>query len=105
MLGIIVYGIWKKHPPTFVFLSVGKSVGVTPKSVGFHRFSPTKLTDNLNKNRCKKSAVFFVWKSRPIFVSVGKLFGGTQALDLESESGEIQVLAFVSIVPFYVMFK
>ena len=34
----------------------------------------------LNKNRCKKSAVFLVCKSRPIFVSVGKSFGGTQAL-------------------------
>ena len=38
-----------KHPPIFHFLSVGKSFSVTPKLVGFHRFSPTKLTDNLKK--------------------------------------------------------
>ena len=70
-----------KHPPIFLILSVGKSFGVTPKS-GFHRFSQTKLTDNLKKNRWKNRPIFMVRKSRPIFLSVGKSFGGTQALGI-----------------------
>ena len=42
---------YHKHPPIFVLLSVGKSFGVTPKSVGSHRFLQTKLTEILKKNR------------------------------------------------------
>ena len=42
---------WKNHPPIFVFLSTHTSLSVTPKSVDSHRFSQTKLTDSLKKNR------------------------------------------------------
>ena len=80
---ILILRVCHKHPPIFVILSVGKSFGVTPKSVGFHRFSQTKLTDNLKKNRWKNQPIFMVRKSRPIFLSVGKSFGGTQALVTE----------------------
>ena len=38
-----------------------------------------KLTKTKTKKSVKKSADFFFWKSRPIFWSVGKSFGGTQA--------------------------
>ena len=53
---------------------------MTPKSVGFHRFSQTKL----EKKSVKKLADFFVYKCRPIFLSVVISFGGTQALGCTS---------------------
>ena len=62
-----------KHPPIFVFLSVGKSFSVTPKLVGFHRFSPTKLTDNLKKKLLIKLADFFGQEKSADFVVGGEI--------------------------------
>ena len=76
---ILILRVCHKHPPIFVILSVCKSFGVTPKSPGFHRVSPIKLTDNLKKNRWKNRPIFLVGHSQPIFFSPWKSFGETQA--------------------------
>ena len=60
-LGVNVRG--RRGTFSVAIQTIQRSVGVTPKSVGFHRFSPTKLTDNLRKKSVKKSAgrFFCLW--------------------------------------------
>ena len=65
-VGPNLISIRDKDPPIFVFLSAGISFGVTPKSVGFHRFSPTKIGEKIGRFFCsgKVGRFFCRWGNR-----------------------------------------